>query len=110
MTGAAPVMVPARRDQATGEPWTATADDVAWFTAEMTGGAVAQVFISGVAAHTMPNVTQVFGSRGTVTLGNDDERLWLARAGGTFRRSPRRIRTPACRAWARASGTSRWWR
>jgi predicted dehydrogenase len=84
VTGAAPVMVPERRDQATGEPWTATADDVAYFTAEMASGAVAQVFISGVAAHNMNNVTQIFGSRGTVTLSNEDERLWLAKAGGPF--------------------------
>jgi predicted dehydrogenase len=84
ITGAAPVMVPQRRDKATGEPWTATADDVAYFTAEMANGAVAQVLISGVAAHNMNNVTQIFGSRGTVTLNNEDERLWLAKAGGRF--------------------------
>ena len=84
ITGAAPVMVPHRVDRATGEPWTATADDVAYFTAEMSGGAVAQVFLSGVAAHNMNNVTQVFGSKGTVRLNNDDERLWFATAGGAF--------------------------
>jgi predicted dehydrogenase len=84
VTGAAPVMVPARRDKTTGEAWTATADDVAYFTAEMSSGAVAQVFLSGVAAHTMNNVTQVFGSKGTVLLHNDDERLRMARAGGGF--------------------------
>ena len=84
ITGAARVMVPGRRDKATGEPWTATADDVACFTAEMASGAVAQVFISGVAAHNMNNLTQVFGSRGTVTLNTEDERLWFAKAGGRF--------------------------
>lgn len=84
VTGAAPVMVPARRDKATGEAWTATADDVAYFTVEMASGAVAQVFLSGVAAHNMHNVTQVFGSKGTVTLSNDDERLWFAKAGQGF--------------------------
>jgi predicted dehydrogenase len=84
VTGAAPVMIPHRVDKATGEAWTATADDVAYFTAEMAGGAVAQVFMSGVAAHNMNNVTQIFGSKGTLRLHNDDERLWLARAGGTF--------------------------
>jgi predicted dehydrogenase len=84
VTGAAPVMVPARRDKVTGEPWTATADDVAYFTAEMTSGAVAQVFMSGVAAHNLNNLTQVFGSKGTIRLHNDDERLWFARAGGEF--------------------------
>lgn len=84
VTGAAPVMVPGRRDKATGEPWTATADDVAWFGLEMESGALAQVFMSGVAAHNMGNHTQVFGSKGTITLSNDDERLWFARAGQGF--------------------------
>jgi predicted dehydrogenase len=84
VTGAAPVVVSNRVDKATGEPWTATADDVAYFTAEMKGGAVAQVFLSGVAAHNMNNVTQVFGSKGTITLNNDDERLRFAKAGGGF--------------------------
>jgi len=84
VTGAAPVMVPSRLDKASGEAWTATADDVAWFTAEMASGAVAQVFLSGVAAHNMNNVTQVFGSKGTVKLSNDDERLWFAKAGQSF--------------------------
>ena len=78
VTGAAPVVVPDRRDKTTGEAWTATADDVAYFTAEMKSGAVAQVFMSGVAARTTGNLTQVFGSKGTVTLSNDDEKLWLA--------------------------------
>jgi predicted dehydrogenase len=84
VTGAARVMVPHRVDKATGETWTATADDVAYFTAEMAGGAVAQVFMSGVAAHNMNNVTQIFGSKGTIRLHNEDERLWLAPSGGTF--------------------------
>ncbi|HMO08009.1 MAG TPA: Gfo/Idh/MocA family oxidoreductase [Paracoccaceae bacterium] len=84
VTGAAPVMVPDRTDRTTGEPWVATADDVAWFGLEMAGGALAQVFMSGVAAHNMGNQTQVFGSKGTVTLSNDDERLWFARAGQGF--------------------------
>ncbi|MCC6987538.1 MAG: Gfo/Idh/MocA family oxidoreductase [Acidobacteria bacterium] len=84
ITGAAPVMVPSRLDKATGEAWTATADDVAYFTAEMASGAVAQVFMSGVAAHNMNNVTQVFGSKGTVKLSNEDERLWFAKAGQGF--------------------------
>ncbi|MDH4065897.1 MAG: Gfo/Idh/MocA family oxidoreductase, partial [Acidobacteriota bacterium] len=61
VTGAARVMVPNRRDKTSGEAWTATADDVAYFTLEMAGGAVAQVYLSGVAAHNMGNVTQVFG-------------------------------------------------
>ncbi|GAB1477705.1 Gfo/Idh/MocA family oxidoreductase [Paracoccaceae bacterium] len=84
VTGAAPVMVPKRLDKTTGEPWTATADDVAWFGLEMASGALAQVFMSGVAAHNMGNHTQVFGSKGTITLSNDDEKLWFAKAGQGF--------------------------
>ena len=85
VSGAAPVMVPDRLDPGTGERWTATADDVAFFTAEMVSGAVAQVFMSGVAAHDMGNATQIFGSRGTISLSNDDERLLFAPEGEAFR-------------------------
>ena len=84
VTGAAPVMVPNRRDPETGRPWTATADDVAFFTLEMASGAVAQVFMSGVAAHNLGNVTRILGSQGTIVLSNDDERLLFARAGEDF--------------------------
>lgn len=84
VSGAAPVVVPDRVDPASGEAWTATADDVAFFTAEMASGAVAQVFMSGVAAHNMGNATRIFGSRGTITLSNDDERLLFARGGEDF--------------------------
>ena len=85
VSGAAPVMVPDRLDPGTGERWTATADDMAFFTAEMVSGAVAQVFMSGVAAHDMGNATQIFGSRGTISLSNDDERLLFAPEGEAFR-------------------------
>jgi predicted dehydrogenase len=84
VTGAAPVMVPGRIDKATGQPWTATADDVAYFTLHMASGALAQVFMSGVAAHNIGNLTQVFGSKGTITLDNADEKLWFAKAGQGF--------------------------
>jgi predicted dehydrogenase len=84
VTGAAPVMVPNRRDKVSGAPWQATADDVAWFGLEMERGALVQVFMSGVAAHNMGNHTQVFGSKGTITLSNDDEKLWFAKAGQGF--------------------------
>lgn len=85
VTGAAPVMVPDRLDKGTGEPWTATADDVAFFTAEMDSGAVVQVFMSGVASHNVGNATQIFGSRGTVTLSNEDEKLLFAPVGEDLR-------------------------
>jgi predicted dehydrogenase len=84
VTGAAPVMVPGRVDKATGEAWTATADDVSYFTLNMASGALAQVFMSGVAAHNIGNLTQVFGSKGTITLDNGDEKLWFAKAGQGF--------------------------
>lgn len=84
VTGAAPVIVPARTDKATGAAWTATADDLAWMGLEMQSGALAQVFMSGVAAHNFGNLTQVFGSKGTITLDNADEKLWFARAGQGF--------------------------
>ena len=84
VTGAAPVMIPGRRDKVTGDAWTATADDLAWMGLEMQSGALAQVFMSGVAAHNIGNLTQVFGSKGTVTLDNADEKLWFAKAGQGF--------------------------
>ncbi len=84
VTGAAPTVIPDRRDKTTGEPWTATADDLAWFGLEMRSGALAQVFMSGVAAHNQGNLTQVFGSKGTITLDNGDEKLWFAKAGQGF--------------------------
>ena len=43
-------MVPDRTDKKTGAPWTATADDLAWFMLEMPGGALAEVFMSGIVA------------------------------------------------------------
>ena len=85
VSGAAPTMVPDRIDPATGESWTATADDVAYFSLGMESGVVAQVFMSGVAAHGMGNETRIFGSEGTVTLSNDDERLLFAPRGADFR-------------------------
>ena len=50
----------------------------------MESGALAQVFMSGVAAHNIGNLTQVFGSKGTITLDNGDEKLWFAKAGQGF--------------------------
>ncbi len=81
VTGQVRTAVPDRRDRDTGERWTATADDIAHLTLEWPSGALAQVFMSGVAATNAGNLTQVFGSKGTLTLSNEDERLWFARAG-----------------------------
>jgi predicted dehydrogenase len=82
--GQALTMVPDRVDKETGESWTATADDLSHLMLEMPSGALAQVFMSGVAAANMGNETQVFGSKGTITLSNSDERLWIAKAGQGF--------------------------
>jgi predicted dehydrogenase len=84
VTGSAPTMVAGRTDKQTGEAWTATADDLAWMGLEMESGPLAQVFMSGVAAHNVGNLTQVFGEKGTVTLDNADEKLWFAKAGQGF--------------------------
>ena len=84
VSGQALTMVPDRVDKKTGEAWTATADDLAHLTLQMASGALAQVFMSGVAAHNIGNLTQVFGSKGTILLDNETERLMFARAGGAF--------------------------
>ena len=84
VVGQAITMLPDRLDKTTGEAWTATADDVAYFTLQMSSGALAQVFMSGVAANNMGNVTQVFGSKGSIVLDNDTEKLMFAKAGGSF--------------------------
>ncbi|WP_375599699.1 Gfo/Idh/MocA family protein [Devosia sp. Naph2] len=84
VVGQALTVLPDRLDKKTGEAWTATADDLAYFTMEMESGALAQVFMSGVAANNIGNLTQVFGSKGTVVLDNDNERLMHAKAGESF--------------------------
>jgi hypothetical protein len=66
--------------------------------------------MSGVAAHNIGNLTQVFGSKGTLTLDNDDEKLWFAKAGQGFEEITEDDPTPASPASTRASGTSRSWR
>lgn len=77
-------MVPDRIDKASGAAWTATADDVSYLTLRMRSEARVQIFMSGVAAHNIGNLTQVFGSKGTITLSNEDERLYFAKAGQGF--------------------------
>jgi len=84
ISGQIAVMVPDRLDKNTGEPWTATADDQVSFSAEMQNGALASVFLSGVARHAVGNHVQIFGSEGTIKLTDADEKLWVARAGEDF--------------------------
>ncbi|MEO1679281.1 MAG: Gfo/Idh/MocA family oxidoreductase [Pseudomonadota bacterium] len=82
--GEAVTVIPDRLCKSTGEAWTATADDLTHLTLRMQSGALAQVFMSGVAATNMGNETQIFGSKGTVKLSNSDEKLYFARAGESF--------------------------
>lgn len=82
--GQALTMLPDRIDKASGEAWTATADDLTHLTLQFPAGTLAQVFMSGVAANNMGNETQVFGSKGTLTLSNSDEKLYFAKAGQGF--------------------------
>ncbi len=83
--GQALTVVPDRVCKHTGEPWTATADDLSHMTLEMQSGALAQVFMSGVAAANMGNETQIFGTKGSLTLSNSDEKLYFAKAGESFK-------------------------
>lgn len=82
--GQALTVVPDRVCKVTGEAWVATSDDLSHMTLEMQSGALAQVFMSGVAVANMGNETQVFGSKGTITLSNSDEKLYFAKAGESF--------------------------
>jgi predicted dehydrogenase len=84
VVGEALTMIPDRLDKASGAPWVATADDIAWYMMEMESGARAQIFMSGVAANNIGNLTQVFGSKGTITLDNGDEKLYFAKSGQGF--------------------------
>ena len=74
VSGEVRTLVPDRVDPRTGERWTATADDMVGFTAEMASGAVASVFLSGAARHNIGNSVHIFGSEGTIMLADRDER------------------------------------
>jgi predicted dehydrogenase len=84
VSGQALTLVPERKDKKTGEPWTATADDTTHFTLEFNNGALASVFLSGVARHNMDNHTQIFGSEGTLLLSNGNEKLLFGKPGKDF--------------------------
>jgi predicted dehydrogenase len=77
-------MIPDRIDRATAEPWTATADDFVHLLLHQERSRHSDVLMSGVARHNLDNVTQIFGSEGTILLSNRDERLLLAAPGGDF--------------------------
>ena len=84
VSGQVKTMVPERVGKNTGEAWTATADDLSHFTLELETGALASVFMSGVARHNLGNHTQIFGSEGSILLSNDDEVIKFAKAGEDF--------------------------
>lgn len=82
--GRAVTMVRDRVDKRSGERWTATADDVVHMVLELERAPLVDTFLSGVARHDMDNVTQVFGSEGSILLSNSDERLLLGKPGSGF--------------------------
>ncbi len=84
VSGQALTLVSERRDKTTGEAWQATADDTVDMTLEPRSGGLVHAFLSGVARHNLDNVTQIFGSEGTILLTNSDEKLLIAKAGEPF--------------------------
>lgn len=82
--GRVETMVADRLDRDTLEPWTATADDFVHMLLRQERSPHSDVVMSGVARHSMDNVTQVFGSEGTILLTNEDERLLIGAPGGSF--------------------------
>lgn len=84
ISGQVATMVPNRVDKTTDTNWVATADDQTSFIAEMANGALASVFLSGVARHNIGNQVHIFGSEGTIKLADADEKLWVARAGEDY--------------------------
>lgn len=85
VSGQALTLVPDRLDKTTGEPWRATADDTVNMTLELQNGGLVHAFLSGVARHDSGNVTQIYGSEGTILLSNSDEKLLVAKAGEPFK-------------------------
>ena len=84
VSGQVATMIDERLDSESGASWRATADDQTSFLLQMESGALCSVFLSGVARHGMGNQTQIFGSEGTITLADNDERLLVAKAGEDF--------------------------
>ena len=84
LSGQVATMVPQRTDANTGEAWQATADDQNSFMLEMQNGALVSVFMSGAARHGTGSTLYIFGSEGTISLADADERVLFARAGEDF--------------------------
>lgn len=69
----------------TGEPWTATADDLVRFTLQQENCRISDVLLSGVAAHNIGNHVRICGSEGTILISNQDETVLVGRNSGEFR-------------------------
>ena len=84
VVGVVETMVVDRIDKASGEAWQATADDFVQLTLRQERSRHSDVLMSGVARHNMDNVTQIFGSEGTILLTNKDEQLLVGAPGAAF--------------------------
>lgn len=73
-----------RIDKNTKEEWKATADDLSHFSLELQNGGLVNVFLSGIASHTLGNKTQIFGSEGTIILEDKTEEILFAKRGNDF--------------------------
>ena len=84
--GQALTIVKNRIDKNSDKKWEATADDLSYFSLELKNGALANVFMSGVASHVMGNKTQIFGTDGTVILEDKNEEIYFAKKGEEFKK------------------------
>ncbi|TVR95579.1 MAG: gfo/Idh/MocA family oxidoreductase [Trueperaceae bacterium] len=84
VVGVVETMIVDRIDKSSGEPWQATADDFVQMTLRQERSRHSDVLMSGVARHNMDNVTQIFGSEGTILLTNQDERMLVGAPGAEF--------------------------
>jgi predicted dehydrogenase len=84
--GQALTIVKDRTDKNTKEEWKATADDLSYFSLELMNGGLANIFLSGVASHTLGNKTQIFGTQGTIILEDKTEEILFAKKGEEFKK------------------------
>ena len=84
VSGLVATVKPERRDNVTGAPWRATADDYFSFAAEMRNGVLCSVTVSFSGRHGAGSHTQIDGSEGSILLADSDEKLLVARAGEDF--------------------------
>jgi predicted dehydrogenase len=75
-----------RVDKNSNKEWKATADDLSYFSLEMESGALVNVFMSGIASHSLGNKTQIFGTEGSVILEDKNEEILLAKKNEEFKK------------------------